>query len=397
MKRYLTKIPTILFAALLLASCSGSDATEQAGGSAAASVVSFTVTTDDSATRGIIPNTAAFLTDGQQFCVWAFMQKNNTGEWTTMTSDYNTVPMQNVDVTYVAWRNEWTTEATWYWPRPEYAVNFYAVYPKTVTFNPTDKTLVYTVPTDNTGEDVMYATHQGQRNGTELPNQRKPAPLTFHHALTQVSFYGHLSSTLANLGWHIDVNGITLCNVKSTGSLSLVTDANYANHPKQFTNLSNPCDYTFAMNPDRQRLTAHSTPSTQIEGKTLLTSPTDVTMLLSQELTEWNKSNDNSGTERPQTENCYLAVALRIVDSNDGSYILGNENSYPVVYAPFDCGVDGGWKSGQHYKYVLTFNGGYNASGHLVIQPVSVSAAIVPWQTDETSGNTTHKPANTNP
>lgn len=391
MKRYLTKIPTILFAALLLASCSGSDATEQAGGSAAASVVSFTVTTDDAATRGIIPNTTAFLTDGQQFRVWAFMQKNNTGEWSQMTSDYNTVPMQAVDVTYVKWRNEWTTEATWYWPRPEYAVNFYAVYPNTVIFNTTNKTLDYTVPTDNTGEDVMYATHQGQRNGTELPNQRKPAPLTFHHALTQVSFYGKLNTLLLSLGWTIEVNNIKLCNVKGQGSLPMyITSGSSAQAlATQFTNLSTPTTYTFAMNADRQALTTTAVAKDSENKDIPLTSLADVPMLLPQTLTAWDNETEQMGTTAPATARCYLQVALRIKDG-DGRYIFGNETTDATVYAPFDCGVDGGWKAGQHYKYVLTFAGGYDAAGHPVIQPIKITAAIQPWTEVSVTGEAQH-------
>ena len=389
MKRYLW----ILIAAPLLASCSASDAEEQAGGSATASVVSYDVTTDDITTRAAIANTEEFLTDGRQFRVWAFMKKDNSSDdWTPMTSDYNDTPLQAVDVTYVAWRNEWltydnegTSTVVYYWPRPEYAVNFYAVYPAANYFNTTNKTLDYTVSADNTDVDLMYATRQGQRTGQERPQERKAVPLTFHHALTQVSFYGHLSSVLDALGWHIEVKSISICNVKSQGKLSLVTDENYNNHPKQFEFEENPTlsDYPMVMNPDVQPLTTYSTPTNQIEGKIPLTSLTNIAMLLPQELTAWNtnSSTEKLGSEKPSTNGCYLAVALRIKNSATNSYIFGTnaDDGFITVYSPFDCGVQGGWQSGLHYHYVLTFNGGYDVHGARVIQPIGISASITDW------------------
>ena len=397
----------ILLAALLLASCSANDSEEQAGGSAVASAVSFDVTTDDAATRGVIANTQAFLTDGRQFRVWAFMKKGTDPEQ-EMTSDYNSSPLQAVDVTYIAYRNEWWTYAndginpeTYYWPRPEFAVNFYAIYPteyeynstQILTFNTTDKTLNYTAPTDpDDAVDVMYAAYHGQRNGEEKPNKRKAAVLKFYHALTQVSFYGHLSSLLNSLGWHIDVNSITLCNVPSTGSMQLrTTDDPENENPSdvRFTpNTSTRTNYEFKMNPNLQRLTTYSTPTNTLTGKTLLTSPTDVAMLLPQELTAWNTSSQLS-----TTEGCYLAVKLRIWDTTSGSYILGTnaDDGFVTVYAPFNCGVTGGWQSGQHYKYLLTFNGGYDVQGNPVVKDIEISASITPWTSQNVDGGNIYR------
>lgn len=379
----------ILLTALLLASCSANDSEEQAGGSAVASVVSFDVTTDDASTRSAIANTSEFAKDGRQFRVWAFMQKNNTGDWTPMTSDYNSNKLEAVDVTYIANRKEWKTANTYYWPRPEYAVDFYAIYPtkyeynsnQILTFNTTNKTLDYTAPTNpDDAVDVMYAAYHGQRNGEEKPNQRKEVKLKFYHALTQVSFYGHLSSLLYSLGWHIDVNSIKLCNVPSTGSLQLITTDDPENqNPSDVRfspNTSTRTNYEFKMNPNLQRLTTHSTPTNELTGKTLLTSPTDVAMLLPQTLTAWN-----TNTLISATKDCYLAVDLRIWDTTSESYILGTnaDDGFVTVYAPFNCGVTGGWLSGQHYKYILTFNGGYDSQGAAVIQPIGITASIEDW------------------
>lgn len=378
----------ILLAALLLASCSANDSEEQAGGSAIAGAVSFDVTTDDAATRGIIANTQAFLTDGRQFRVWAFMQNGNDPE-VEMTSDYNSHGLQDVIVTYVAYRDEWTTTETYYWPRPKYAVSFYAVYPNSDIFNKTNKTLDYTVPVDNSTQDVMYATAYGQRDGTEKANERKGVELKFHHALSQISFYGKLTTTLESFGWTIDVNSITLCNVMSHGELpmNVIKDPVNDHLATQFTSpsLSTPVNYSFVMNTDR---TTISDDTEYI----LLTSPTDVTMLLPQSLTAWNKTTEIT----PSATNIgsYLKIGLRIKDATN--YVLGDATTDAIVYAPFDCGVAGGWLAGQHYKYKLAFNGGYNALGHPVIKDISISAAIAPWMNDENiqSGSATHQPAN---
>ena len=397
----------ILLVALLLASCSANDSEEQAGGSAVASAVSYDVTTDDAATRSVIANTQAFLTDGRQFRVWAFMKKDGTNTWSHMTSDYNDNELQAVDITYVAYRNEWTTTETYYWPRPEFAVDFYAIYPteyeynsnQILTFNTTNKTLDYTAPTNpDNAVDVMYATYHGQRNGEEKPDQRKEVKLKFYHALTQVSFYGKLSDLLVSLGWTVDINSITLCNVPSQGSLQLVTttDPNVNQSASQFTNRSTPANYGFNMNPDRQTLTTAT-------NAVLLTSPTAVAMLLPQKLTPWNKSSEI--TSSATNIGCYLKVGLTIKDGQ-GKYIIGTETTDHVVYAPFYCGIyadsdtnnngdrgtenDLGWQSGNHYKYTLKFNGGYDATGHPVIQDIGFTAAIQPWITTEVTGTATH-------
>lgn len=394
MKKYLW----IFITALLLASCSAQETEEQASGSATASAVTYTVTTDDVTTRGAIANTAEFLTDGRQFRVWAFMKKDGSSdEWTAMTSDYSETPLQAVDVTYVAWRNEWLTydadhnTVVYYWPRPEYKVNYYAVYPNENYFNTTNKTLDYTVAANNTGTDLMYATVQGQRDGTERPNQRKAVELTFHHALTQISFYGQLHSDLVSLGWQVDVNSITLCNVMSQGSLALRTDGT---SDQQCENPSSPVNYSLAMNADRQTISAATIPQDGEGNDIPLTSPTNIAMLLPQQLTAWNNASasETSGTTTPTTDGCYLAVSLMVKDS-ENSPVFGSD---PItVFSPFDCGVADGWKSGLRYKYTLTIKGGYNAKGKPVISAMGITAAIQPWNTDAApDGTATHKPAN---
>lgn len=382
----------LIFLTALLLACS-SDNEEQAGGSAVADVIDYTVTIDDTSTRGIIANTTKFLTDGRQFRVWAYMDDGNGGACNTpMISDYNRNALTAVDVTYNAVRQQWRTQDSYWWPRPEYAVDFYAIYPteyeynsnQILTFNTTNKTLDYTAPTNpDDAVDVMYATYHGQRDGTEKPNQRKGVPLQFHHALCQVSFCGKLSDLLVSLGWTVDINSITLCNVNSKGSLVLTTGA-YSIHTRQFTSLEIPADYIFTMNADRQPLT---TASNNIP----LTSPTVVTMLLPQTLTAWDNTNANQkmGTTAPSTSNCYLRVAMTIKDSN-GNYIIGNATTDAIVYSPFDCGVTGGWKSGDQYRYNLTFTGGYDAAGNPVIQDIGITAAIMPWTTTTVDGVATH-------
>ena len=388
----------ILLAALLLASCSAIDSEEQAGGSAVASAVSFDVTTDDAATRSVIANTSEFAIDGRKFRVWAFMQKNNTGDWTPMTSDYNSNKLEAVDVTYIANRREWTTTETYYWPRPKFTVDFYAVYPSADIFDADNKKLVYTVPADNNSVDVMYATCRGKRDGTEAARQRKPVDLKFHHALSQISFYGKLHSDLVALGWKVIISNITICNIKSQGSLQLITDADYANHPKKYTNQSLPVNYSLAMNTP-QTLTTASVAKDSEDKEIPLTSPTDVAMLIPQELTAWDNTAaaQKMGTTAPSTSNSYLAVTLRIMDSNNVD-IFGPD---PItVFSPFDCGVAGGWQAGVYYQYTLKISGGYNAKGNPIVNPIEFSAAIQPWISDAatnatsaTPGTATHTPA----
>ena len=389
-------------AAILLWGCSSDEVVEEASSDV---LITYQASTDNVATRGeTITSTESFATNGRTFKIWGWMTDDLGTGTHPMTSDFNSHPLTAVDVTYTT-ANGWTTSEKFYWPRPRYRADFYAIYPaSTVTSFTTDsKTITYTSTNGFDGNtDLMYATYSGQRPDKMVGQKRKEVSLTFHHAMTQILFYGKLSSALDALGWTVEVRDITIYNAKSGGTFTFEPyDANKVTKPEAMTFAlgSTTTPYSPTMN--------ITTPATAIKidntsmgdnSEVLLTSPL---MLLPQTLTEWDSENENTGTISPVTSGGYLAISLRAIDNSGATpaYPLQADGGFVTVFAPFGSPTTtvtpdpadpndpttapvttyNPWLAGTLYKYILTFGVGKSAGGNDVYQPISIEAAIAPW------------------
>ncbi len=355
MDRYLW----ILLVALLLASCSANDSEEQAGGSAIADVISYKVSTDDTSTRTSIANTADFTINGRKFLVWAFMNDGN-GE-TAMFSDNNENPLQGVEVTYLLERHDWTTEEIYYWPRPRYTVDFFAVYPTTVVFNTSTKVIDFSSTAVSGDDDVMYATYQGKRDGTEPRYARKEVPLTFHHAFSRIGF--EAISTAAN--WKVYVNSITLHNIFKNGTFNCST-ATWS--PSAASLVSNTQTFQFTDNVSEEKL------------------------LIPQTRAQWNPYYtlaENNTMTNTASIGSYIAIECAVYDGTKA--LLGEcdataATSYSTVYAPFKPE----WEKRGYYIYKYNFQPAstttnlYTVEGYPIYQSLEVSMSemvIHDWTT----------------
>ena len=372
--------------------------------------MAYNVSADDASTRGgeAIYN-STFATAGRQFKLWSYMS-SHTGETepnlVPMTSDFNSNPMTDIVVTYDATKHTWKTPAdkgVFYWPRPKYRLYTYAVYPSTALFDAglaseTTKSLDYTTTAISGDDDLMYAAFTDQRPSRDNSEKSRAVTLTFHHALTQIAFYGKLSPLFESFGWTVEVNSITVCNINSKGKFEFTpTELNASTLNITPADPSVPINYGLAMNTETN---TESIEISDTEEATALTSPTAVTMLMPQTVTPWDKT--IAATDANNTGG-YLAISLRIIERHAGEneesdtyiYPLDSSGNFVTVYVPFDSTTDGTtpgpWGAGKLYKYLLTFGVGNSVGGNPIIQPISIEAAIAPWQEVTVSGEIKRK------
>lgn len=323
-----------------------------------------------------------------------------------MTSDFNSTPMTDKEINYDPLSATWktpTSDGQFYWPRPKYRLYTYAVYPSTANFNAgltseITKSLDYTTTAISGDEDLMYAAFTDQRPERDNSEKSRPVTLTFHHALTQIAFYGKLSSLFKSFGWTVEVNSITICNVNSKGKFEF-TPTGLNNSTLNITpaNPSVKSSYPLTLNTETN---TESIEISDTEEPTAITSPSAVTMLMPQTITPWDKTKEATAADNTGG---YLAISLRIVEKHDGApgeaytyvYPLESNGDFITVYVPFSSTTDGttpgSWEAGKLYKYMLTFGAGYSVGGNQIIQPISIEAAIAPWQEVNVSGEIKRK------
>lgn len=387
-------------AATLLSGCSSDVVVEEASSDV---LITYQVSAEHVETRGEAISNSSFPKAGRKFKLWCWMTDDNGATYRAMTSDFNTNPLTDIDVTYTAGTG-WTTSETFYWPRPRYRADFYAIYPPetsqnpsgvTTSFTPTTKTITYTSFDGNT--DLMYATYSDQRAEKDVREKHRSATLNFYHATTQVMFFGKLSDVINGFGWKIEVKDITIHNVKADGTFTFQPyDAEKVTKPEAMTFALKDGATTRVYTPTMKL--AESATSITIDNTSMvenhevqLTSSTDALMLLPQNLPAWNSDTQKTGTSAPSTTGGYLAISLRAVDNNSKTpvYPLKADGSFVTVYVPFGSTTDGTttasatvaspWIAGKLYKYILTFGVGLSAGGDSVIQPIVIEAAIAPW------------------
>ena len=409
----------ILFAVLMLLGCSQDDSTTKGVSDAATSgipIYFLAATNDAFSTRGVAM--AGDLDTEAQFRVYATKQLRNgnapapapSGALQAFIPDGgydNTVSYQSVNIYendpgitpyYV---NVWKFPHTNYlWPDDVYMVNFYAIHPATapaITDIVNSRQLVY----DNTSPmpgnyDLMYSkvlnAHREEYGEfvQVLPDfgPNSTVALTFHHLLSRIMFYGKLSQQFVNFGWTVEVGGISICNINAGGTLDL--DAATPTLKAAATPVHQ--NYVMPMNPSRPVLNALTVKQDNAGNDIPLTSPTEITAVIPQKPTVW----DPTSEAITATTGCYLAIQMKIKDA-DNTYQMGSTDSYHTVYVPFQTGIyniEGSqisWQASKTYSYTLTFGGGYNAEGSASLQPITISAAIHPWNSTTVGGEATHK------
>ena len=383
-------------AVLQLWSCSSDDAVDNSGQSEAGVQMMFDVSAEETTTRGEAISNATFAQIGRQFKLWGWMTEkiSETADRTApLISDFNSTPITAIPVTYQQ-KKGWITEQTFYWPRPKYRADFFAIYPADTetAFSETTKTITYASDAPFNGNtDLMYATYSDQRAVRDNSEKQRTVYLRFHHAMAQIQFLGILSTEFQTLGWDIEVKKIEIHNMNGAGVFTLKSafadlGSEYGIQNNKgigtasamsFVPASTSTLTTYAPAMNTGEVTSPVNPVLTGNQQIQLTSPTNVLMVLPQTLTAWAPSSSASAT--PSTNDGYIAVELRAI-AHDGETVTyplkaptgeETEGGYITVYAPFSSPATSGFQGGNIYKYTLTLG-----------STVSMTAAITPWDTE---------------
>ena len=337
----------------MLSACSTADEPQWDGGNTATHKGGISYTVATALTRAAISGNT--FPTSSTFCVYAFQEGEST-------------PLIPGDIVRCLDGTVWATDDNYYWPESA-SVNFYAVYPASLSFDTSTRKVSYTVPTSvSQQEDVLYETVTASKTSTTVTGNAVKAnavPLTFHHALAQIAFKGKISD--GNKDWRVDVTNIALCNVYSTATLDLTASV------KTWTDLSTPASFECGIRSDAPTLAFYEDDGTTEAAATTLTATDGALLLLPQTLTPWPRLTVNA-TAAANT-GCYLAVTCWIRTSLGD--IRGTSEAPVTVYVPFDNGT--GWEAGKRYVYTLNFGAGYDDEGKTILSAMTITSEVTDW------------------
>ncbi|HAC20803.1 MAG TPA: fimbrillin family protein [Porphyromonadaceae bacterium] len=314
-------------------------------------------------TRGNpVDGNGEFMANGSTFGVTAFIS-TGTGAFMGTTGEGAAIVSNGTTWGYV------NAGDMRYWPTGGQALDFYAYAPyghTSITNKSFTKTtglsFDYTVPTDEAKQvDVMFASATGQTKaaGTNAVN------LSFKHALTQVHFA--VATKTSSLKIDIAPNGITINNIKSTGTFTLPTAAN----ANGWELTDDKTSYTVTSDEITGEYKDDETP-----GYTEIGSADNALMLLPQ--TFGALSGENEGASL--TISCKIYQVL-----SDGTkiYLKGSETGFASIDVPVSSmGVADGvatevWNRGKKVTYRLLIGGG-PATG---LEPIEFTTGVDSWDT----------------
>ena len=217
--------------------------------------------------------------------------------------------------------------------------------------------------------DLMYATafdYDKNTNNTKVK-------LTFKHTLSQVIFKGQTSNASLNA----DIQSITMMNIKFSGNFSIPTElqtenSNYARDPK-----ASDWNLNDSWSPFAAKLIANNIKIDNTKAKDL--SKTDEPILvIPQVLTPWSTTPTSAVTTDNANNNhqSYLEISMKL--TQNGQYVIGSASEYKTIYVPFNNGTEG-WEPGKRYIYTLTFGGGYDKDGNLILAPITFEPEVTDW------------------
>ena len=370
----------------VLAGCS-SDETIEGGESPVVpnAAISYGVGVNGKLTRGVsigasdVANSA--LLPNMQ--VFAYYHPNADGFGVTPGTQYVGAGGSGITVTNNdgVWKEDAANTA--YWPAESAPLNFQAIAPAsdgsfTVTNSVSDNlahmVANVTVPEDNSlQKDILMANEDGVTQSTH----GRSVQLDFKHVLSQVRFKVQTASKQLSG----DIEAISLCNIKSTGSVGYhaaddVTDG--VNAWKKVvlgTTVSDDAVASYAIGMgDGSFGTAQFGAGNAKD----VTADDGSLMMLPQTTVKWTTVDGTPVTiaAADAAKNTYIKISCKILNGN--TYLVGSENTYGEVYIPFAAS----WAMGKKYIYTInigTGTGGFDVNGKPLIQPISYSVNVDEW------------------
>ena len=290
-----------------------------------------------------------------------------------------------------------------YWPSDGSKLNFYAISPATLEDEEHNANYLWLIHgpkaitgTDGTEKvtneiycslvneygnskggknyDLMYATAFNYDKGTYGTKVK----LTFKHTLSQVIFKGKTS----NASLKADIKSITMKNIIHSGYFSIPAELqtegdNYARDPKASDWTLTTSRLSFAAKLTAENIILDS----NTEAKDLSKADEPI-LVIPQVLTPWPTTPENAVSIDTGTTNgqSYLEIVMKLTQNEQ--YVIGTASEYQTIYVPFanvDDNNTTGWEPGKRYIYTLTFGGGYDKDGNLILAPITFEPSVDDW------------------
>ena len=345
--------------------------------------ISYGVSLVGNHTRALGLTSTNYIDNLPNMQVFAYYHPNADGFGVTPGTQYVGAGGSGITVTNTGgvWKEDAANTA--YWPAETAPLNFQAIAPAsdasfTVTNSVSDNlahmVANVTVPTDNSlQKDILMANEDKVTQSTH----GRSVQLDFKHVLSQVRFKVQTASKQLSG----DIGAISLCNIKSTGSVGYraaddVTDG--VNAWKKVVLGVAASDeavasYTIGMG-DGSFGTAQFGAGNAKD----VTADDGSLMMLPQTTSKWTTVDGVPVTvaAADAAKNTYIKISCKI--KNGDTYLVGSENTYGEVYIPFAAS----WTMGKKYIYTInigTGTGGFDRDGNPLVQPISYSVDVDEW------------------
>ena len=370
----------------VLAGCS-SDETIEGGESPVApnAAISYGVGVNGKLTRGVSLGASDVANSSllPNMQVFAYYHPNASGFGATPGTQYVGAGGSGITVTNNdgVWKEDAANTA--YWPAETAPLNFQAIAPAsdgsfTVTNSVSDNlahmVANVTVPENNSlQKDILMANEDGVTQSTH----GRSVQLDFKHVLSQVRFKVQTASKQLSG----DIGAISLCNIKSTGSVGYhaaddVTDGENAWKKVVLgTTVSDDAVASYAIGMgDGSFGTAQFGAGNAKD----VTAADGSLLMLPQTTAKWATVDGSAVTvaAADAAKNTYIKISCKIKNGN--TYLVGSDESFGEVYIPFAAS----WTMGKKYVYTInigTGTGGFDVNGKPLIQPISYSVDVDEW------------------
>lgn len=326
----------LLFAALaasVMVSCSNDDIVDVNHGEG----IAFRASLDRALTRA----NATTLENMTEFNVTAI--GNNANYFTDMT------------VTKIG--DEWKPAHTYYWPG--YELSFFAYTPKIsgVSINNDRSEIKAFSPERKAAEqkDLLVSFNKGDKK-----NENNGVAMNFKHALSQIE----VKAKCSNEKIKIEVRGVKMVNAAAKADFTFPeeeTNTGYVLSQNKWSGWTDKDDHSKAyMIKGSQKLQLRADEQSIMFG-------TNNFMLIPQQLTAWNGTEDTNGA--------YLSVLCRIYSLDNGKETLlypepTKDDPKTDKYAFAAVAIDTNWEPGKKYTYTLNFCGNGGGAGEIDPNPV---------------------------
>lgn len=266
----------------------------------------------------------------------------------------------NMGVTSQDEGQNWVTASTYYWP--SYKLSFFAYAPQepggTVSIDNSGKKITGFSPSQKVSEqkDLVVSYNEGDKKN----NEDKGVAMNFKHALSQIE----VKAKCSNDKIKIEVLGVKMVNAAAKADFTFPEDetlASYTLPQNNWSNLLEKDDHSKAyMIKGSQKLQLRADEQSIMFG-------TNNFMLIPQQLTAWNGTEDTNGA--------YLSVLCRIYSLDNGKETLlypepTKDDPKTDKYAFAAVAIDTNWEPGKKYTYTLNFCGNGGGAGEIDPNPV---------------------------